>query len=348
MPDKIYQSPLLITSRAFLMTNLLHHKHIREATLLVHHQDALCLEASKGSMTSETPFYLASVSKLYTHAIIFRLLDNGQLQYDTRLADCLPESTTRYFPHAERITLRHLLDHTSGLPNHETDRDAKGNTLLDELLQHDRSVSFAEILARQAQLPACEPGGNKARYADLNALLLGKMAESATGKSAQTLLHEFICQPLALAHTHWVQDNENTAPIYNGQAILSCQQYLSGQSYPGGIIASNRELMRFTRAFFAGTLFSPEHIRAPDFRPIQFYPLQYGSGMMRLTLAKPVAWFFGIHEIRGHSGITGSFAFYCPEKEILATGSVNQLRYRPYTLICRAIRQCTKHLATIA
>lgn len=158
---------------------------------------------------------------------------------------------------------------------------------------------------RQSQL-----GGDKAYYADINAMLLGKIAEIVTGKAAEQLLGEYICQPLGLTYTHWARGDEAIAPIYNGKTVVSCLQYLSSQSYQGGIVTTNHELMRFMRAFFGGEVFDRSHITQPTFRPIQFRPLRYGNGMMQLKIAALVALFFGgIRELRGHGGITGSFAF---------------------------------------
>lgn len=190
-----------------------------------------------------------------------------------------------------------------------------------------------------AELPTrSNLGGNKAYYADVNAMLLGKIAETVSDKTDEELLAEYICQPLNLLQTHWATGDEALAPIYKGKEIIDCQQYLASQFYQGGIVTSNRELMCFIRAFFRGELFSSSHISHPIFRPIQFRPLKYGSGMMQLTMGRIMSLFFsGVREIIGHSGITGSFAFYCPDKDIFVTGTFNQLKKQPYPTIFRAI-----------
>lgn len=112
------------------------------------------------------------------------------------------------------------------------------------------------------------------------------------------------------------------------------------------MIATNRELMRFSQAFFGGELFGASHIDPPIFRPIQFHAMKYGNGMMQLTVASLLTSFFGgACEIRGHcglTGLTGSFAFYCPQKDVFITGTVNQLKYRPYAATFRAIAACDK------
>lgn len=325
------------------MTKFLQKKAIHEGTLLVQRAGALCIEESKGQMTAETPFAIASVSKLYTYALLFQLLDAGQLTYQTTLVQALPSDITRQLPQSDQITIQHLVDHTSGLANHEMDRQPDGTVLMNEVLQQDRPVSFDEALAIVARLPTVAAPGQKAYYADINAALLGMIAETLTGMSAQQLLAERVCRPLGLTQTHWADGDEAVAPIYHGASAVICRQYLASQVYQGGIIATNRELMRFAQAFFGGELFDRSHIAQPAFRPIQFRPLRYGSGMMQLRIAPLVAPLFGgVREMRGHSGLTGSFAFYCPQNDVIVTGTTNQLKFRPYAMLARAIAAGTK------
>ena len=321
------------------MTTFLKSRQLYEASILAYQGEQLYLEENKGQMTSDTPFAIASISKLYTDAIVFQLIDQGKLTYDTSLTDILPPEMTKHLPQAEQVTVRHLLDQISGFPNYEMDRQTNGKVLIDDLYKADRRVAFEEALEMIAELPAgtCLDG-DKAYYADINAMLLGKMAETVTGQTAEQLLEHLICQPLQLSQTHWATGHEKLAPLYNGQQTIAFQAYLSSQVYQGGIVATNRELMTFIRAFFTGRLFAKSHIQQPTFRPIQFRPLKYGSGMMQLTISSFMSLFFGgAHEIRGQSGITGSFAFYCPEKDVFVTGTFNQTKKRPYPTIFRAI-----------
>ncbi|WP_107688040.1 serine hydrolase domain-containing protein [Neisseria wadsworthii] len=327
------------------MTNFLKNKAIYDATLLAYRGGVKCIDESKGNMTSDSLFAVASISKLYTHALIFQLIDVGALSYGTKLTDVLSRDLTERLPQVEDVTIRHLVDQNTGFPNYEMDRQPNGKVLMNEIFQHDRRVEFEEVLEIVSRLaPKSKLGGQKAYYADINAMLLGKIAEVVTGKSAKQLLADHICRPLGLVRTHWSDGREKIVPIYNGVHIVVCQEYLSSQVYQGGIIATNSELMRFTRAFFGGKLFSPSHIAHPIFRTIQFRPIKYGSGMMQLTIASLVAYFLGgVREIRGHSGITGSFAFYCSQKDVFVTGTVNQLKYKPYATIFRSIAACDKN-----
>ncbi len=90
-------------------------------------------------------------------------------------------------------------------------------------------------------------------------------------------------------------------------------------------MATNRELMTFiVLSLLADCLQSP--YSAADFTSFRFRYTKYGSGMMQLTISSFMSLFsVSAHEIRGHSGITGSFAFYCPER-IAVTGTFNQTK----------------------
>ncbi|MDO4259039.1 MAG: serine hydrolase domain-containing protein [Actinomycetaceae bacterium] len=323
------------------MADFLRSKAIHNGTLMLCQGNETRINESKGNMSDETPFAVASISKLYTYTLIFQLIDAGRLRTQTTLPEILPATITRRLPNAPQVTIRHLVDQTSGWANHELDRQPNGTILMNELMQRDRRVNFTEALDIVARMPALAQPGEQAHYADINALLLGKIAETVTGKTAEQLLNEHICAPLGLEHTHWAREDESIVPFYNGKNIVRCPRYLSSQLYQGGIIAPNSEVMRFVQAFFREELFALVHIAQPVFRPIQMRPLRYGSGMMQLTISPLVSPFFGgVREMRGHSGFTGSFAYYCPQKDAIITGTTNQLRYHPYPILARAFGSC--------
>lgn len=320
------------------MDNVLRHKHIHEATVLMYRDNEQLLELSKGGMTSASLFPTASVSKLYTHAMIFWLIDQKKITYETKLAELLPEIAGQ-LPYGNEVTVRHMIDQTSGFANYETDRQPDGAVLSKEILKHDRRVDFAEALHLLKKLPPkFRPGaGKRAYYADSNALLLGKLIEQVLSQSLQQSLDIIICEPLGLMQTHYFRADDTYPPVYNGKQALTINRYLGGQGAQGGVMASNAELMLFIRAFFGGKIFDPSHIKEPVFRPIQFVPMKYGNGMMQLAIPRIFSPLMPTPEIRGHGGSTGSFAYYCPSKQAFITGTVNQVKSRPYGIIYKLL-----------
>lgn len=321
--------------------DLLKHKLIHNATLLACRADGECMELSKGGMTKDSSFYIASISKLYTHAMIFQLIDQGALYYETKLMEILPD-IARHLPYGDVVTVRHMIDQTSGFANYEMDRQPGGAVLFKEILQKDRAVDFGEALQILKTLPhKFTPGaGRRAYYADINAMLLGRIIELMTNTPLDQVLETMICRRLDLKQTHYaIQGSEQVTPIYNGTQQVRASKYLATQKAQGGIVATNAELMKFTQAFFCGRLFDEKHIASPTFRPIQFVPMKYGSGMMQLAVPRILSPFVPAPEIRGHSGSTGSFAYYCPSRKIFITGTINQLKYRPYGIIYRSLQK---------
>ena len=103
-----------MSQRKAIMTTFLKSRQLYEASILAYQGDQLYLEENKGQMTSDTPFAIASISKLYTDAIVFQLIDQGKLTYDTSLTDILPREVTKHLPQAEQVIVRYLLGHRLG------------------------------------------------------------------------------------------------------------------------------------------------------------------------------------------------------------------------------------------
>ena len=119
---------------------------------------------TKGAIDSRTNFRLASVTKQFTATAIMLLIKDGKLRYDTRLTDVFPD-----FPaYAHEITIRHLLNHTSGLPDYEELMDHAGK----EWTAEDQ-ISDAEVfeLLKRAPSPKFAPG-TKWSYSNSGYVLL--------------------------------------------------------------------------------------------------------------------------------------------------------------------------------
>src|SRR5699024_8489186 len=96
----------------------------------------------------------------------------------------------------------------------------------------------------------------------------------------------------------------------------------------GGAISTARELMVFMKAFFKGELFDKnifQELERDNKLQFAMYPIHYGAGFMRIPLNGFVTFFMGKGELIGHSGSTGSFAFYFPRKDLFFVGDVNQM-----------------------
>jgi CubicO group peptidase (beta-lactamase class C family) len=155
--------------------------------------------------TDETRFNMASVSKTFTSVAVFQLIEQHKLRLDQQLKTYLPE-----FPFSG-VSIRHLLSHTSGLPNTEE--------LFTPLLQREgeHRVSNAELLSalKAYGKPLHFPPGEKYEYCNTGFSLLALLVENVTGQPFATYLKRAVFLPAGMTHT------TVGAPAAGAQAVVA-------------------------------------------------------------------------------------------------------------------------------
>jgi len=304
------------------------------------------------TMTADTPFFIASVTKMFTAAIVMRLHEERRLDLDASISEYLPASLTRGIhvyrgiDYSDRIKVSELVDQSSGLADHETEKPRDANSIIDDLKRgRDRAVDTAEAVEIVRRLSPHFPPGTprRAHYSNLNYLLLGAIVESVTGRSMAANFETGICVPLGLRRTYAFdctspRADQAPATIYFGNAPANIAQYLSSNVSDGGLVSTARECLVFLRAFFDGQLFDkPLLERMMNWRRI-FFPLRYGYGLMYFHLPR-LLWPGRLPEFIGHSGTTGSFAFTCPSRSLYIVGTVNRVSpQKPFFLMVDLVR----------
>lgn len=298
---------------------------------------------------ADTPFFIASTSKLFATAMIMRLQAAGRLSLD--------DPILRYFgtdeigglhrladqDHTKHIRLRHLLAHTSGLPDYFEGRRRDGSRLVDQLLAgRDLGYDLRDVIgwSRDEMRAHFPPGhGRRALYSDTNFFLLGEVIARVHGGSLPDALDAFITRPLGLTRTQFYAQGVDAMPMRNGANELHIPQAMASMPVDGGIVSTLADMMRFTRAFFAGEMFPAADLsEMADWRRI-FFPLEAGVGLLRFRLPRWLSPFSCPPALIGHSGISGAFAFHVPERNVTICGTLNQIanRSRPYRLMLEAL-----------
>ncbi|MGB0429591.1 MAG: serine hydrolase domain-containing protein [Bacteroidia bacterium] len=304
--------------------------------------------SAKGNFETSSQYFIASTSKLYTSAVIFQLLDEGKLSLDDRISDYLDASIMDELhlldgkDYSNEITINHLLSNTSGLPDYFEGKGGDGTKLVDELMGgNDDSWTFEECIAISKTMePEFAPGAEgKALYSDTNFQLLGIIIEIITGISISEAYQTRIFEPLGLSQTFLYLDENDTRPkkMYYKKEELDIPKAMTSFKADGGIVSNASESMIFIRAFYNGGLFNEKHIEDGAVFNKIFYPNEYGVGYMRYKLPD----FYNVPYFIGHSGLSGAFAWYCPEKDAYITGTVNQLN-KPgtsYRMIIKMINE---------
>ena len=249
-----------------------------------------------GELEVESRFFIASVTKLFTTAALLQLVDRGTIQLETAVVNVLDPELLRGLhvisgvDRTAEITLRHLLAHTSGLPDYfmaKSSRRHAGPRSLEKMVRGGNDVhwSFDDVLgwARTAGAVFPPGAGRKAVYSDTNFQLLGKVIEAVARQPYGEVLQQGIFAPLGLRHTWLYDDPGDSRPVAlrDGPKQLHIPKAMTSFGPDGGVVSTAEELMRFLRAFFAGELFAQgllEQLDTPGMiAKIKIFPVNNGD-----------------------------------------------------------------------
>ena len=293
---------------------------------------------ASGNLIIDRPYFIASTTKLFTTAIILKLREEGKLTLDDKIGKYINTSILSGLhiykgeDYSRELTIRHLLSHTSGLPDYFQDIGVSGKSLEDELMVgNDQHWSFEQSIERAKKIPSLFAPGTKgkAKYSDANFQLLGKIIETITGKTYAENCQEYIIQPLGLTKTYLYQDAADETPkmLYYKNNKLNIPKAMTSFGADGGIVSVSADMLVFIEAFFTGQLFPLAYIDTLQEWNKIFPPMRAGVGIHLFKLP----WIFNptgaIPYFIGHSGLSGALAFYAPKENLYLAGTVNQTAY---------------------
>ncbi len=282
-------------------------------------------------------FHAASVGKSLTATRAFQLAEAGAVDLDAPITRALPREDWRGLflrggeDHAEKVTVRHLLSHTSGAADYFGGRVAEGLSFERSLsVEPDRHWSAADLLAfsRDRQQPVGDPG-QRFSYSDTGYVLLGRVVEEAGGAALGGQLHAGIFAPAGMADScllfHTLPGGVvstapdpaaelDIAPLWLGDDERSRSRCLSCDWGGGGVVTTLDDLARFWSAWERGDLVGGDSREAMARDRNRFRAgIRYGEGLMRLRYDGFSPFLRGLPRPVGHLGVTGAHAFTVPE-----------------------------------
>ncbi|MBI9044965.1 MAG: beta-lactamase family protein [Anaerolineaceae bacterium] len=356
--------------QVFVENTVKSDRQIRNCMLLVSSGDerfhwtgaaGLADEEKCVKISTETPFFLASITKLFTAVVVMQLYEDGLLNLNDNIVDYLPGNLVngihiyKGIDYTNRIQIQHLLSHTSGIADYYTKAPKGERSFMDILLaEPDRewTVEDTIVWAREKLEPSFAPG-EKAEYSDTNFQLLGFIIEKVTGKALHDVYLEYIFGPAGMKHSCLYTRSEPIeaaiaapAHLYYKDLDLTFHKAYESSWADGGIISTMEDCLKFFKTLNSGKLIKDKTNidMMHQWRPI-FFPIQYGFGTMYYKLSRLMSPFFAIPGVWGHSGSTGSFLFYCEEQDLYLVGSINQAKNpgKPFQMMAK-ILNVTKNL----
>jgi CubicO group peptidase (beta-lactamase class C family) len=232
----------------------------------------------------DSVFHLGSITKVFVTTAVLRLVQDGRLDLDKPVSAVLPELRLGDREVTDRVSLRHLLTHTSGID---------GDVIVDTGRGDD---CIARYVAQLADVAQNSPLGATWSYCNSGFSLAGRVIEQVTGQVWDDAMRELVFEPLALQDTLTLPEDALLRSaavghmVEDGRTIPVRQWQLPRAIGPAGLIASTAsDLLTFARLHLDGgpllTTSSIEQMQAEQVRVEAKYSLAdtWGLGWMRLV-----------------------------------------------------------------
>jgi D-alanyl-D-alanine carboxypeptidase len=219
----------------------------------------------------DTRFNLGSINKTFTQVAVGQLVEQGKLSFDDKLGRHLPDYPNR--DAAEKVTIRHLLDMSSGIgdffgPQFEAMSKSQLRTLRD----------FLPLFASQ---PLRFEPGSKRQYSNGGYIVLGAIIEKVSGQDYYDYVRDHIFKPAGMQNSEWYEADKptvNVASGYTQQRAEAGKRRNNIYSRPargtsaGGGYSTAEDLLKYSLALQSGKL------RLPNFRESSAASTQQPSG----------------------------------------------------------------------
>lgn len=258
---------------------------------------------------AETLFGLASGSKMFTATAIVQLMEQGKLKLTDRLTDYFPDFPNRAW--AERVTLKHLLSHTSGIAEYWTKENEPA------MIQFTHWHQYLPLIYQEGF--RVEPG-TESYYSNSNFMLLGAVIEKVSGQDYYQYVGEHILKKAGMARSGYYDHLDGQLPLVvpyarkegGGWQNNRDKQFRKG-SPAGGCYSNAADMWKFCKALKNNTLVSAESLKlmTTDWTTGTKDAQPYGLGLILEQ--------HGGEPTYGHGGTAGGVNFefrYFPRMDI--------------------------------
>lgn len=222
--------------------------------------------------SADDPVRIASVTKAMVAAVVLQLVDEGKLELDQQVDELLPGLLPR------PVTVRQLLDHTSGVPDYFTGFDSAEQIAA----RANDSVTDDQLISQALAMPWTTEPGQEFSYANTNYVLLGQIVAELDGKSIGQALQDRIFDPLEMSDTTYPTDSTLDEDALHGYTLEN-GTYTDVTDYDASIWSSGAavvstvgDMNTFFRALFDGTLI-PQNL-IDEMQVVT--PSTYGLGLL--------------------------------------------------------------------
>ena len=251
--------------------------------------------------TPDTRFPLLSITKTFTATIILKLQDENKLSVNDNLTKYFPG-----YPNGTKITIHHLLTHSSGIHNYTDDVGTEDSAIV------NHPVSKERVVSQFRDKPMDFPPGKYYSYNNSGFFLLGLIIEKVTGKPYETIVKEYILDPLEMTQSGFdfinlpITIKAQGYEFWNKEKAIPYNHYDSTYAYAAGsIYSTTTDMLKWAKAVSTKQILTTKTWELAFKTKIQNYGYGWQTGQ-----------FFGKKYVRhsgGYPGYMSEFIYYPDE-----------------------------------
>ena len=224
----------------------------KNGTLLYQRSVGLSDVEGNKRANEQSTYRIGSISKTFTAVLVMRAVEQQLIQLDQTIEGFFPT-----IKNANKITIRHLLSHRSGIHNFTDDKDF--------LTWNTQPQSEKAMMERLSQLGSDFQPDYKFSYSNSNYVLLTFLLEKVMKDKYPSLLKKFILQPIGLKNTFYggkinVSKNESKSYTYRDGWKAESETDTSIPLGAGAIVSNPADIILFSEALFNGKIIQPESL----------------------------------------------------------------------------------------
>ncbi|MEV5145694.1 serine hydrolase domain-containing protein [Streptomyces sp. NPDC052727] len=262
--------------------------------------------ATRRAISTDDRFRVGSVTKTFSAVVLLQLVDEHRLSLDAPVNRYLPDLLPD-----DRITVRHVLSHRSGLYDYTEDMFASSVSGFEAVRK--KVFTYRQLVALSLKKPRTNAPGAAYAYSNTNFVVAGLLIEKLTGQSVRTAYENRVIEPLKLKDTFYVHPDTAIPGRYargyltpdtaGAPLVDATAQTVSWAQSAGAIISSARDLDVFYSALLGGKLMSAARLAEMERFTKVTSTTAYGLGLRRRDLSCGVS-------VYGHTGAVQGYYTY--------------------------------------
>ncbi|MFF2200214.1 serine hydrolase domain-containing protein [Streptomyces sp. NPDC058145] len=262
--------------------------------------------STRQGISAADRFRIGSVTKSFSAVVLLQLADEHKLDLDAPVNRYLP----KLLPD-DRITVRHVLSHRSGLYDYSDDMFAQSVSGFEAV--RNKVFGYRDLVALSLRKPRTNAPGAAYSYSNTNYVVAGLLIEKLTGSSVRSAYEKRLISPLGLRDTFYVHPDTKipgrhahgylTPDAAGAKLVDATDQTVSWAQSAGALISSARDLNTFYSALLRGKLLSSARLAEMERFTRVDATTSYGLGLRRRDLSCGVS-------VYGHTGAVQGFYTY--------------------------------------